>query len=95
MRLFLFFISEIFFINERNSKPLGKHVFDTVLVFLQIVLKVRAKSQIPKIFIPIIIIIMVNLSLINNNKVMKSLELTSNSKHRTSSKYGEHRKRKN
>ena len=63
-----------------------------VLVFLQIVLKVRTKSQIPKIFIPIII--MVNLSLINNNKVMKSLKFTSNSKHRTSSKYGEHGKRK-
>ena len=66
-----------------------------VLVFLQIVLEVRTKSQIPKIFIPIIIIIMVNLSLTNNNKAIKSLELTSNTEHRTSSKYCEHRRRKN
>ena len=37
---------------------------------------------------------MVNLSLINNNNVIKSLEMKSNSKHRTSSKYGENRNTK-
>ena len=42
----------------------------------------------------IIITIMVNLSLINNNNVIKSLEMKSNSKHRTSSKYGENRNTK-
>ena len=67
----------------------------TVLVYLQIFYEVSTKSQIPKIIIPIITIIIVNLSLINNKNVIKSLEMTSNSKHRTNSKYGEHRKRKN
>ena len=57
-----------------------------VLVFLQIVLEVRTKSQIPKIVIPIMIIIMVNLSPTSNNKAVKSSELTSNAEHRTSSK---------
>ena len=33
---------------------------------------------------------MVNLSRINNNNIIKSLEMTSKSKHRTNSKYGEH-----
>ena len=40
--------------------------------------------------IPIIIIIMVNLSLIINNNVIKSLEMTSYSKLRTNRKYREH-----
>ena len=38
---------------------------------------------------------MMNLSLANYNNVIKSLEMTSNSKHITNSKYGEHRNRKN
>ena len=63
----------------------GSNIFD----YLQIFYEVRTKLQIPKIIIPIIIIIMVNLSLINHKNV-----ITSNSKHRTNSKYGEERRRK-
>ena len=33
--------------------------------------------------------------MINNKNVVKSLEMRSNSKHRVTSKYAEHRKRKN
>ena len=42
---------------------------------------------------PNIILIMVNVSLINNNSVIESM--TSNPKHRTSSEYYEYRKSKN
>ena len=38
---------------------------------------------------------MTNLSLITNKNVMKLLETTSNSKHRTNRKHGQHKKRKN
>ena len=63
-------------------------------VFTNIFMKWGQNHKIPKIIIPVIIkiIIMVNLSLINDNNVIKSM--TSNSKHRTNSKYGERRKRK-
>ena len=94
LRFFLFcFINEIFFVNKRNPKPLWKHVFihgSNIFDYLQIFYEVRTKLQISKIIIPIIIIIMVNLSLINNKNV-----ITSNSKHRTNSKYSEQRRRKN
>ena len=96
LRLFLFFYKWIFFINKRNLKIRGKHVFYArFLYFYKLLYEVRTKSQITQKLILIIIIIMLNLSLINNNNIIKSLEMTLNSTFRANIKCGARRKRKN